>query len=134
MIGDQSLLNNGGNTFAGLQHAYSQDFDPLPGLSFMAGAGSAGNENVIPQTHSNMNLGGYSGYDDSHRHSDPGLVDGGRMSSGGPTVINEGAGPMLGGASGMDMNWDSNAFVPQDLWSMPMTFEWDWNGVGDFGV
>lgn len=91
----------------------------------MAGAGSAGNQNVVPQTlasSGHMNLG------------DSDLVDGGGMSSGGPTVISGGLGPLAGGATGMDMNWDSNAFVPQDLWSMPMTFEWDWNGVGDIGL
>ena len=28
----------------------------------------------------------------------------------------------------------SQQFIPQDLWSMPMTFEWDWAGMGNFNA
>lgn len=35
--------------------------------------------------------------------------------------------PPLGG------NFFNQPFVPQDLWQMPMTLEWDWAGMTDYG-
>ena len=31
---------------------------------------------------------------------------------------------------GIDMGSFRQPFVPQDLWQMPMTFEWDWGDMG----
>lgn len=33
------------------------------------------------------------------------------------------------GAPGLDMGSFQQPFVPQDLWQMPMTLEWDWADV-----
>ena len=36
------------------------------------------------------------------------------------------------GAAGMASGSFQQPFVPQDLWQMPMTFEWDWADLGSF--
>ena len=35
------------------------------------------------------------------------------------------------GMSPLNMGAFQQPFLPQDLWQMPMTFEWDWAGLGD---
>jgi hypothetical protein len=34
----------------------------------------------------------------------------------------------------MPLGGFSQPFVPQDLWQMPMSLEWDWAGMTDFGT
>ena len=39
---------------------------------------------------------------------------------------------MLNGDLNMGNSFN-HPFVPQDLWQMPMTLEWDWAGMTDYG-
>lgn len=44
-----------------------------------------------------------------------------------PTANSAGMNGFGGGSAGFDIgNTFQHPFVPQDLWQMPMTLEWDW--------
>jgi len=111
-----TLLPHGGNNFAGLQNAWpSSNYDFLSGLDHMGGGGDGmGATNDL--------LGGQFGFTGTTGGSGGG--DGSGITG---TVGSSGA----GGDARFD---DANSFVPQDLWSMPMTFEWDWGDVNVGGM
>jgi hypothetical protein len=50
-----------------------------------------------------------------------------------PRTTNSAAAAAAAAASGLDVGSFSQPFVPQDLWQMPMTLEWDWADMNGYG-
>lgn len=126
MINDQSLLTNGGNGFAGLQMFDDFGIGDPGGLGMAPSFGGDGHNRGngssnfgAPRDFGGATAGGGGG-------SGGGAMANGAMGSGGMGM------PDFGDAAGManmGMGSMGMGMIPPDLFSMPMTFEWDWGDV-----
>jgi len=98
MINNQSLLTNGGNGFAGLQ--MFNDFNDPNSMGMDAASFMDNNADAAAGLQPNMS-----------------------MNSGMPGLGMAGMGFGDGSMDSMNMGM---GMIPPDLFSMPMTFEWDW--------